>query len=156
MTLRDLLRLFPAFILCIALPGCLTSPVAHSGGIAAVTVPNTNPEALMAAAQSVFAESGYTVGPVDFPNSISFDKPAGGFGQAMWGSYGETTTYRARMAMIPMGGNDYRISVSLFIVNDAGETGFESAHGTLIPWSAEFLPLLNKIKAQAANAGPGI
>lgn len=109
----------------------------------------------MDAANSVFSQSGYSVGPTNYPDSISFDKPAGGFGQAMWGSYDQTTTYRATLSMIPLSGNDYRIAVSVSVVNNAGQAGFEDARPVLGLWSAEFLPLLNKIKAQAANAGPG-
>jgi hypothetical protein len=73
----------------------------------------------------------------------------------MWGSYNQTTTYRAQLAIAPLGGNDYRLSVSVSAVNDAGEAGFESGRPLIGPWAAEFRPLLNQIKAQAGGAGPG-
>jgi len=133
----------------------MTASTSGSGGIAATTVQNTNVGAIMGAANSVFAQSGYSVGPTNYPDSISFDKPAGGFGQAMWGGYNQSTTYRATLRMVPLGGSDFRLAVSVSVVNDAGQAGFEDARPVLGLWSAEFIPLLNKIKAQAANAGSG-
>jgi hypothetical protein len=134
------------------LSGCLTSSNSSAGGLLGVTVPNTTVDAIINAAQSAFGQAGYSVGPVDYPNSISFDKPAGAFGQAMWGGYNQSTGYRARLNMIPLSGNDYRLSVKVFAVNDAGQAGFEDSRPLVGPWSAEFLPILNKIKAQAAGA----
>ncbi len=149
------LPLLAAAILSLSLTGCMTATNSSAGGIAATTVTNTNLGAITDAANSVFADSGYSVGPVNYPDSISFDKPAGGFGQAMWGGYNQTTTYRAKLRMIPLSGSDYRLAVSVSVVNDAGQAGFEDARPVLGLWSAEFIPLLNKIKAQASNAGSG-
>jgi hypothetical protein len=84
------------------LVGCLSSPITRSGGIGAVTVHDTNADAVTAAARNVFASRGYTLSVVDYPNSISFDKPAGGFGNVMWGSYGNPQTIRVRLAMVPI------------------------------------------------------
>ena len=152
------MRMFLSIIassVALCLGGCMTASPSGSGGIAATTVQNTNVGAIMGAANSVFAQSGYSVGPTNYPDSISFDKPAGGFGQAMWGGYNQSTTYRATLRMVPLGGSDYRLAVSVLVVNDAGQAGFEDARPVLGLWSAEFIPLLNKIKAQAANAGSG-
>lgn len=145
---------FPLGLLAavLMLTGCLTSSNSSGGGLAGVTVPNTNVDAIINAAQSAFAQSGYSVGPVDYPNSISFDKPSGAFGQAMWGGYNQTTSTRAKLNLVPLSGNDYRLSVSVSAVNDAGQAGFEDSRPLIGPWSAEFLPILNKIKAQAAGA----
>jgi len=118
----------------------MTASSSGSGGIAATTVPNTNLDAIMDAANSVFSQSGYSVGPTNYPDSISFDKPAGGFGQAMWGSYGQSTTYRASLRMVPLSGNDYRLAVSVLVVNDADQAGFEDSRPVLGLWSAEFIP----------------
>lgn len=76
-----------------------------------MTVSNTNVTAIIAAANGVFAQSGYSPGPANYPDSVSFDKPAGAFGQLAYGSYGTTTTIRARVSMTPIPGtNDFRIS----------------------------------------------
>lgn len=123
--------------------------------MAGVTVPNTNIGAIMDAANTAFASAGYSIGPVNYPDSISFDKPAGAFGQAMYGGWNQTTSYRATLRMIPLTGSDYRLAVSVSAVNDAGEAGFEDARPMIGLWSAEFRPLLNQIKTQAANAGAG-
>jgi hypothetical protein len=152
---RRLLPLGPC-LLAILLAGCLAVPVADSGGVGSVTVPNTNVTAIMSAAQSVFSQYGYSMGPVNYPVSISFDKPAGGFGQLLYGSYDVTTTIRVRLSMAPMpGSNDYQLKTQAFRVSDAGEAGFEDSRRMIGLWSAEFQPLLQKIKAITANAGPG-
>ena len=151
-------RILPlaASVLTLLLAGCLTTPVADSGGPGAVTVPNTNVDAIIAAAQPVFASAGYTAGPANYPSSVSFDKPSGAFGKILYGSYGTTTTVRAklRIAQISNITNDYRISVSVTRVSNAGEAGFESSSRMLGVWSAEYGPLLKQISEQAANAGP--
>jgi hypothetical protein len=140
--------------LVILLAGCLATPVDNSGGIGAVTVPNTNVTALISAAQTVFAQYGYTPGPMSYPDSISFDKPAGTFGKVLYGSYGTTTSVRVKLTMTQLTGNDYRLGTRVSRVTDAGEAGFESNRKMLGLWSGQFGPLLQKIKAQAANAGP--
>ncbi len=149
-------------VLCVAsglallfFAGCLTSKVADSGGVSALTASNTNVNAIIDAANSVFPQSGYSVGPVDYPNSISFDKPAGGFGKLMYGSYGVTTTIRVKMIMTPIGdSNDYRLSVKVTRVSDAGESGFEDSSRMMGLWAGEFKPLLRQIAAKSGGAGP--
>jgi uncharacterized protein (UPF0333 family) len=130
--------------------GCATTPVSKSG---LTTVTNSNPYAIASAAQSVFANSGYTPGPANFPTSIAFDKPAGAFGKIMYGSYDQTTTIRCtvNIAQIP-GTNNYRLGARASTVQDAGEAGFESSRP--IVFDSQFNPLLRQIAAQASNAGP--
>ena len=130
--------------------------MANSGGIGSVVVPNTNVSALIAAARLVFTQYGYSPGPVNYPDSISFDKPAGGLGKLFYGSYNQTTTYRVRLSMIQMpGSNNFQLRTGVSRVSDAGEAGFEDSTKMIGLWSGEFLPLLKKIKAQAAGAGSG-
>jgi hypothetical protein len=120
-----------------------------------VTVNNTNVMAIITAAQSVFAAKGYSVGPGAYPQSISFEKPAGGFGKLMYGSYGVTTTVRVQISITQLSGNNYQLTPKVYRVSDAGQAGFESSNRMLGLFSAEFGPLLKQVQAQAANAGPG-
>jgi hypothetical protein len=71
----------------------------------------------------------------------------------MYGSYGQTTSYRASLAInqIP-GTSDYRIGVSVARVNDAGMTGFEDSTRMMGMWSAEFAPMLQRIRKQASGS----
>ena len=102
-------------------------------------------------------ESGYTISGVDYPSTISFDKPAGKLGELMYGSYGTTTTVRVKLSLVPIPGtNDYWLKPSVFRVSDAGEAGFEDSTKMLGLWSGEFKPLLRQIQAQAAGAGPDV
>ena len=138
------------------LTGCLTTPVSQSGGPGSVTIENTNPNAITAAASTVFANSGYSVGPTDYPNSVSFDKPGGGFDSAMWGSFGETTSIRVKLTMAPFGeGSDYRVTPTVYAVNDDGMAGFEDPRRLTSLWALEFKPMMKQIAAQAAGAGAG-
>jgi len=149
-------KLLPLVTLAILLAGCLTTPNVDSGGMGAVTVPNTNASAIVSAAQTVFSNYGYTPGPVNYPDSVSFDKASGAFGKILYGSYGTTTSVRVKLKMVQLSSitNDYRISTSVSRVTDAGEAGFESSRKMIGLWSGEFGPLLKQISAQAANAGP--
>ena len=134
------------------LVGCLSSPITSSGGIGAVTVHDTNADAVTAAARTVFASRGYTLSGVDYPNSISFDKPAGGFGNVMWGSYGNPQTIRVRLAMVPIPGTDnIRLKPKVFSVSDAGEAGFDTARPLFGIWNAEFGPILKDIARKAGD-----
>jgi uncharacterized protein (UPF0333 family) len=129
--------------------GCATTPVSKTGS---TTVTNSNPYAIVNAAQSVFANSGYSAGPADFPNSVAFDKPAGAFGKIMYGSYDQTTTIRCTVSITQIPGtNDYRLGARASTVQDAGEAGFESSRP--IVFDNQFNPLLRQIAAQASNAG---
>jgi len=150
-----MLRYFPttALLVCLLnLVGCLSSPIASSGGIGAVTVHDTNADAVTAAARDVFASRGYTLSSSDYPDSISFDKPAGGFGNVMWGNYGNPQTIRVRLAMVPIPGTDnIRLQPRVFSVSDAGEAGFDSARPLLGIWNAEFGPMLKDIARKAGD-----
>jgi len=134
------------------LVGCLSSPITSSGGIGAVTVHDTNADAVTAAARNVFASRGYTLSGVDYPNSISFDKPAGGFGNVMWGSYGNPQTVRVRLAMVSIPGTDnIRLEPKVFSVSDAGEAGFDNERPIFGVWNAEFAPMLKEIARKAGD-----
>jgi hypothetical protein len=142
----------PSLVAGLLLTGCLSSPISSSGGIGAVTVKDTNPNAVISAAQAVFAEKGYTLSGSDYPDSISFDKPAGGFGNAMWGSYGDPQTIRVKLALVPIPGtSNIRIEPSVYSVGDAGEAGFDSERPLIGLWNAEFGPMLGRIAQQAGG-----
>ncbi|MEI8294548.1 MAG: hypothetical protein WCG66_11300 [bacterium] len=146
------LPLATAFVLTLILSGCLASPVATSGGIGAVTVHDTNADAVMAAARSVFASRGYILSASNYPQWISFDKPAGTFGNVMWGNYGNPQTIRVRLAMVPIPGtDDIRLEPKVFSVSDAGEAGFDNARPLLGLWNAEFAPILKDIARKAGD-----
>lgn len=136
----------------VLLAGCLSNPVSMSGGIGAVTVENTSPAAVINAAETVFAGRGYTLSGSNYPTSVSFDKPAGGFGNIMWGSYGNPQTIRVkiRMVQIPMT-SDIRLEPSVYSVSDAGQAGFDDAHPLMGMWNAEFAPMLRQIAQMAGN-----
>ncbi len=141
-----------ALAAAVILSGCLSSNISSSGGIGAVTVKDTNPNAVISAAQDVFAQKGYTLSGSDYPDSISFDKPAGGFGNAMWGSYGDPQTIRVKLALVPIPGtSDIRIQPSVYSVGDAGEAGFDDERPLIGLWNAEFAPMLGRIAQQAGG-----
>jgi hypothetical protein len=132
----------------------MVSPVGKSGGIGSVTVTNSNPAAIVAAAQTAFAESGYRLGPANFPDSVSFDKGSNKFANVMWGSYGDPQTIRVRVKMVQIPGtNDYRLVPKVYSVSDAGEAGFDDPRPLMGLWSGEFGPLLKRVAAQAGGAG---
>lgn len=134
------------------LAGCLSSPISSSGGIGAVTVKNTNVDRVISAAQTVFAGRGYTLSASNYPRSISFDKPAGGFGNAMWGSYGNPQTIRVKIVMVPIPmTSDIRLEPRVYSVSDAGEAGFDSQRRLIGIWNAEFGPMLKQVAALAGN-----
>jgi hypothetical protein len=106
----------------------------------------------MAAAQDVFASRGYTLSVSNYPHSVSFDKPAGGFGNVMWGNYGNPQTIRVRLAMVPVPGtDDIRLEPKVFSVSDAGEAGFDKARPLIGLWNAEFGPMLKDIARKAGD-----
>lgn len=145
-----------AGLISLAFSGCLTTPVSSAGGPGSVTIQNTNPNAITAAATSVFSNYGYSVGPTNYPSSVSFDKPGGSFDSLMWGSFGETTSIRVKLAMEPFGDSgDYRVAPTVYAVNDDGMAGFEDPRRLTSLWALEFAPLMRQIAAQAADAGSG-
>lgn len=146
--------LLGAILLPLLFAGCLTSPVSQSGGIGSVTVTNSNPNAIVAAAQAVFPQAGYQLSGSNYPYSISFDKASSRFANVMWGSYGNPQTIRVRVNInqIP-GTNNYRLAPKVFSVSDAGEAGFDDERPLMGLWSGEFGPLLKQVAAQAGGAG---
>ena len=134
--------------------GCLVSPVSQSGGMGSVTVVNSNPNAIVAAAQSVFPQSGYQLSKSNYPVSISFDKASNQFANIMWGSYGNPQTIRVRVSInqIP-GTNNYRLVPKVYSVSSAGEAGFEDKRPLMGLWSSQFGPLLRQVAEQAGGAG---
>ena len=155
--MKILLPLFASVVCSLVLGGCLTTPVEKSGGMGSITVQNTNLNAILNAAQAVFSEDGYTVSGSNYPDSVSFDKPSGAFGQLMYGSYGTTTTFRVTLLTTAIPGtNDFRLSTRVSRVSDAGEAGFEDSTRMMGLWSGEFKPLLRKIAAQAGGVGSGM
>jgi hypothetical protein len=156
-------RLFPFLAVCalvlfagcalVLFAGCLAVPVEKSGGPGSVVVPNTNVNAIIAAANDVFPQYGYSTGPVNYPDSVSFDKKSGAFGKILYGSYGTTTSVRVKLVMVPLSGNSYQLRTKVYRVTDAGQAGFEDSRAMMGLWSGEFKPLLQKISAEAANAG---
>ena len=136
------------------LTGCLTQPVASSGGLGSITVKNSNPSAIISAAQEVFPNYGYTPHGGNGVSSVSFDKDSNKLANVLWGSYDcpQTVRVKVRIVQIP-GTNDYRISPQVYTVSDKGEAGFESKRALAGVWGAEFGPLLKKVASQAGGAG---
>jgi hypothetical protein len=147
------LRPFLLQMLCLPiLSGCLVSPVASSGGIGSVTVRNSSPPAIIAAAQQVFPSYGYTPSGGNGLTSVTFDKNSSKIANVLWGSYGDPQTLRVKVkiASIP-GTTDYRICPVVYTVSDAGEAGFESKRALSGLWNGEFSPIMKKIAVQAAD-----
>ena len=146
------MKLLAASLAVLLLAGCLSSPISSSGGIGAVTVKNTTADRVISAAQTVFAGRGYTLSDSEYPESISFDKPAGSFGNAMWGSYGDPQTIRVKLAMVPIPmTSDIRLQPRVYSVGDAGEAGFDSERPLIGLWNAEFGPMLKQVASLAGN-----
>jgi hypothetical protein len=145
-------KLFAASLAVLFLAGCLSTPIASSGGIGAVTVKNTSVDRVISVAQTVFAGRGYTLSNSDYPESVAFDKPAGSFGNAMWGSYGNPQTIRVKIAMVPIPmTSDIRLEPRIYSVGDAGVAGFDSERPLIGLWNAEFGPMLKQIATLAGN-----
>lgn len=148
------LRLCAIALFSLILCGCLTTPVDQSGGPGTVTVTNSNSTAIIAAAQNVFPQYGYTPGYGDGISSISFDKDSNKLANVLWGSYGCKQTIRVKVKIVQIPGTDnYRISPKVYTVSDRGEAGFESKRALIGLWGAEFGPLLKQVAAQASGAG---
>ena len=146
------MKLLAASLAVLFLAGCLSSPIASSGGIGAITVKNTSVDLVISAAQTVFAGRGYTLSDSDYPESVSFDKPAGSFGNAMWGSYGNPQSIRVKIAMVPIPmTSDIRLEPRVYSVGDAGEAGFDNERPLIGLWNAEFGPMLKQVASLAGN-----
>lgn len=137
------------------LSGCLTSTVERSGGPGSITVSNTNPLAIFTAARNVFARHGYSQGPTNLPNSMSFDRPAGRMGELVFGSTMRPVSFRVQIQILPLhGSHDFRLVPRVLRVNSAGRAGFEREANMLRSWGAQLRPLMRDIQSQAENAGP--
>lgn len=146
------MKLLAASLAVLVLAGCLSSPIASSGGIGAITVKNTSVDRVISAAQTVFAGRGYTLSDSDYPDSVSFDKPAGSFGNAMWGSYGNPQSIRVKIAIVPIPmTSDIRLEPRVYSVGDAGEAGFDNERPLIGLWNAEFGPMLKQVASLAGN-----
>ena len=146
------MKLLAASLAVLFLAGCLSTPIASSGGIGAITVKNTSVDRVISAAQTVFAGRGYTLSDSDYPESVSFDKPAGSFGNAMWGSYGNPQSIRVKIAMVPIPmTSDIRLEPRVYSVGDAGEAGFDNERPLIGLWNAEFGPMLKQVASLAGN-----
>ena len=87
-----------------------------------------NANALIDAAEPVFAQYGYSPGPVNCPDSMSLDKPAGGFGKLLYGSYDQTTTFRVQLSMIQVPGtNNFQLRTRVSRVSDPGRRVLKTA-----------------------------
>lgn len=149
--MKHVLRGILACVAVLVVGGCLVSPVSTAGGIGAVTVRNSNPNSIIAALQNEFSQNGYTLSDSNYPDSVSFDKPAGAFGNAMWGSYGAPQTIRVKVSIVPVPGTtNYRLEPRVYSVTDAGEAGFDQQRPLMGLWNAEFGPLLNRAAKQAS------
>ena len=138
----------------VLLSGCLTTPVASSGGPGSITVTNSTPSSIIAAAQEVFPDYGYSPHGGNGISSVSFDKDSNKLANVLWGSYDcpQTIRVKVQITQIP-GTNNYRISPKVYAVSDKGEAGFESKRALVGLWGAEFGPLLKKVAAKASGAG---
>ena len=146
------MKLLAACLAVLFIAGCLSTPIANSGGIGAVTVKNTSLDRVISAAQTVFAGRGYTLSDSDYPESISFDKPAGAFGNAMWGNYGNPQSIRVKIKMVPIPmTSDIRLEPRVYSVGDAGEAGFDNERPLVALWNAEFGPMLKQVASLAGN-----
>lgn len=141
-------------VLLTLLTGCLVTPVDNSGGIGSVTVTNSNPDAIIAAARNVFPNYGYTLHTMHYPTSVSFDQSGNKTARILWGSYGNPQTLRVKMQITSIpGGNNYRLSPKVYTVSDAGEAGFESKRPLVSLWNSQFAPLFQQVATQASGAG---
>jgi hypothetical protein len=137
-----------------ALSGCLASPVERSGGPGSVTISNTNPAAIRAAAVRAFARYGYTPGPSGFPRWITFQRPAGRNGTAAFGSPFTEVAIRVRLDMAPIpGSRDIRVMPSVHRVTNPGRAGFERETPMARLWSSQFRAALQDIQRNASGAG---
>ena len=150
------LRLCAISLFLMLFSGCLVTPVSESGGMGTDTVTNSNPGAIIAAAQSVFPNYGYT--PTfggDGITSVCFDKNSNKVANVLWGSYGDPQTLHVKVKIVRIPGtNNYRITPKVSTISDAGEAGFESKHKLGGLWASQFGPLMRQVAARASGAGP--
>ncbi|MEI8311417.1 MAG: hypothetical protein WCH98_11735 [Verrucomicrobiota bacterium] len=151
--MKRLLPLFCCLSLVFLLAGCLFRPMENSGATGSTTIRNTTPEAIRRAAIPVFARHGYTEGRSRFPRSLAFERPAGKLGEFLFGSFGQTTTFRVVLQLVPLSeSRDFRIVPTISRVNRAGVVGFETDTRMLGMWSNQLRPILREIDERASGA----
>jgi len=152
MRTNRLLPVLSALAASLFLAGCLVTPVSQSGGPGSVTVAQTTPDAIIAAAVAIFPNYGYSPSSTDYPNSTSFEKPAGGFANAAWGGFNAKTFIRVKVVIIPAGNDTYVLRPQVYAVRDGGMEGFTDKQRLSVLWSSEFRPILEQVKARAGNS----
>ena len=151
--MKRFLPLSCCLALVFLLAGCLFRPMEKSGATGSTTIRNTTPEAIRRAAVPVFDRHGYTEGRSRFPQSLTFERPAGKLGEFMFGSFSQTTTFRVVLQLVPLAGSrDFRIIPSISRVNSAGVAGFERDTRMLGMWSGQLRPILREIDERASGA----
>ncbi len=86
---------------------------------------------------------------------MSFQRPAGRVGEAMFGGFNQTTFFRVRIQLTPISGtNDFRLTTQVYRVTNADQPGFARETAMLRSWSSQFNSILRDIRSQAENAGP--
>lgn len=134
------------------LSGCATAPVDRSGVSGAITVPDTNPEAITRAARPAFARYGYQPARGTTAQSLFFQRPSAPAGGPLLGNPPPGTTLRVRLQLLPLsGGNDYRLLIQVAQADMRSPSGDQTS---LRLWMSEFNSVLREIRAQAAHAGP--
>ena len=119
-----------------------------------MTVTNSNPIAIISAAQRVFPNYGYTCSGSGL-SSLTYDKDSNQFAKVMWGSYGVPQTIRVKVKIIRIPNtSNFRLSPKVYTVSNAGEAGFESKRPLIGLWNSQFEPLLRQIASQSSGAGP--
>jgi len=125
----------------------------NSGATGSTTIRNTTPEAIRSAAIPVFARHGYAERRSRFPQSLTFERPAGKLGEFLFGSFSQTTTFRVVLQLVPLTkSRDFRIIPGIYRVNSAGIAGFERDTRMLGMWSNQLRPILREIDERASGA----
>ncbi len=138
--------------LALLLPGCATAPVDRSGVSGAITVPDTNADAIARAATPAFARYGYQPARGTTPQSLFFQRPAAPAGGRLLGGPSAGTNLRVRLQLLPLSrGNDFRLMIQVAQVDMRSATADQTS---LRLWMSEFDSVLREIRTRAAHAGP--
>jgi len=132
--------------------GCTTAPVDRAGISGAITVRNTNPDAIRRAALPAFARYGYSPGRGTTAQALFFERPSAQPGERLLGTPPTTTNLGVRLQLLPMAhDNDFRLVVQVTRVNLAGPTADSQS---MRLWQSQFDSILREIRSQAENVGP--
>ncbi len=118
-----------------------------------MTIPNSNPRAIRAAAVSAFAIDGYRLVVDDSPRSLSFDRPLTPAEEVLFGSHTRSTTIRVRVDLVPVPQTtDFRLipQVSRTASTRAAQRETPMLTGR---WATQIRPILLEVRRMAANAG---